>query len=89
MSAYLQLRESKDPKISLLCPNLKAGKLDVAKEVAAAESEIRFRDMVGAPSSSYPPQLGVLHDSVSKPGVGVRKKVVVPRKDSKEYRKLV
>ena len=89
VSAYLQLRESKDPKISLLNVNLKAGRMDVVKEVAAAEAEIKFRDIVGAPMSSEPPQIGATHASRSKPGLGRNPRKKTPKKDSKEYRKLV
>ena len=89
VSAFLQLRESKDALVSTLGPKLRAGNLDIEKEVTTAEAEIKFREMVGIPVSSEPPQVGARHISTSKPGLGLKGKIKLPKKHTKEYRKAV
>ena len=89
VSAYLQLRESKDALISTLGPKLRAGKFDVEKEVQMAEAELKFKDMVGAPVARDPPQIGSSRQSSTKPGLGLNERQKTPNKDSAEYRRQV
>ena len=66
---------------------MKTGKLDIPKETAMAEAELRFQDIVGAPVEN-PAYFGN-ESNTRKPGVGLLKTVKIPKKGTKAYRKRV
>ena len=91
VSAYLQLRDSKDELVSAVRPRVKAGKWKAGESVKEAESFIRFKEMVGSPIGTEASNLVNLNQEKqgARPGLGLRVTIKKPKKGTKQHRKIV
>ena len=76
VSGHLLLRDSSDPFVAEANPPLKAGRWNVSETVEQAESELNLAKITGKPNPG-------------KAGLGLTLPSSLPRKGTKEYRKLI
>ena len=76
VSGHLLLRESADKQISKPASQLKCGFWDVAEAVGDAESRLEFQKVIG-------------YHQTSRAGFGSFKSPSIPRRNSREYRRLI
>ncbi|MGY8822248.1 MAG: reverse transcriptase domain-containing protein [Pseudomonadales bacterium] len=76
ISAFLLLRDSKDPFVSSAVPKLKSGSWNVESNVLQAEQHMKLKKIQGATTKN-------------KSGLGIIKSPIIPKQQSYDYRKMV